>query len=350
MRLKSSMRTATDTTLRYLAMLSAIPIGLPGKSTSQIFEELRDKNPDFDVTKRTIQRSLEHLSQRFPITSEAQGRTNYWYWIEPHALTQIPAMGATTAFVLSIAAEYLRPIMPPSALPKLEPYFRHAQGILDGTDLGRWTDKTAIIAQGPTLMAPDISPDVQEAVCEALMTNRKVEVQYRSKHESESKMILLSPLGVVVRTGVVYLVAISWKYEDIRHFVLHRMSEPRLTDESVHTPPGFRLADHLGDDGSFAYPASDAKLKLRALFDSGAGAHLTESGLGPDHRATVQEDGQVLVEATVPDTAQLRWWLSGFGSLVEVLGPVGLREEFREEARRLVRVYGLDSAGRPSQN
>ena len=94
MRLKSSMRTATDTTLRYLAILSAIHVGLPGKSTSQIFEELRDKNPDFDVTKRTIQRSLEHLSQRFPITSETQGRTNYWYWIEPHALTQIPAMGA----------------------------------------------------------------------------------------------------------------------------------------------------------------------------------------------------------------------------------------------------------------
>ena len=66
MRLESSMRTATDTTLRYLAMLSAIPVGLPGKSTSQIFHELRDKNPDFDVTRRTIQRSLEQLSQRFP--------------------------------------------------------------------------------------------------------------------------------------------------------------------------------------------------------------------------------------------------------------------------------------------
>lgn len=350
MRLKSSMRTATDTTLRYLATLSAIPVGLHGKSTSQIFEELRDKNPDFDVTKRTIQRSLEHLSQRFPITSETRGRTNYWYWIEPHALTQIPAMGATTAFVLSIAAEYLRPIMPPSALPKLEPYFRHAQGILDGTDLGRWTDKTAIIAQGPTLTSPDISPDVQEAVCEALMTNRKVEVQYRGKHESESKMILLSPLGIVVRTGVVYLVATSWKYEDIRHYVLHRMSEPRLTDESVQTPPDFRLADHLGDDGSFAYPASGANLKLRALFQACAGAHLTESRLGPDHRATVLEDGRVLVEATVPDTVQLRWWLAGFGSLVEVLGPEGLRGEFREEARKLGRVYGLDSAGRPSRN
>ena len=148
MRLKSRMRTATDTTLRHLAMLTAIPVGLPGKSTSQIFEELRDKNPDFNVTLRTIQRSLEQLSQRFPITAEIRGRTNYWYWIEPNALTQIPAMSATTAFVLCLAAEHLRPIMPPSTFPVLDPYFDHARRILDGTDLGRLTDRATIIAQG----------------------------------------------------------------------------------------------------------------------------------------------------------------------------------------------------------
>ena len=124
--------------------------------------------------------------------------------------------------------------------------------------------------------------------------------------------------------------------------MLHRMSEPRLMDEPVLSPPDFRLADHLGDDGAFAYPATDEKLKLRALFDAGAGAHLTESRLGPDHRATEQADGRVLVEATVADTAQLRWWLAGFGSLVEVLGPESLREEFAEEARRLVGIYGSE--------
>ena len=58
-------------------------------------------------------------------------------------------------------------------------------------------------------------------------------------------------------------------------------------------------------------------------------AHLTESRLGLDHRATEQKDGRVLVEAAVSDTTQLRWLLAGFGSLVDVLGPEGLREELR---------------------
>ena len=343
MSLKSRMRTATDTTLRHLAMLQAIPVRPKSKSTRQIHEELRDISPDFDVSKRSIERSLERLSKLFPITSETRGRANYWYWIEPSALTQIPAMTTTTAFVLRLAAEHLRPIMPPSTLPKLDPYFDHAEEILDDTYLGHWTERASIITRGPTLIPPEVSTDVQETVYEGLMTNRQIDVRYRGKHERESKAIVLNPLGIVVRSGIVYLVATSWKYEDIRHYVLHRMSEPQLTDEPTKTPPDFRLADHLGDDGAFAYPATQKTLALRALFDAGAGAHLTECRLAPDHRTTQQEDGRVLVQATVADTAQLRWWLAGFGGLVEVLGPKSLRREFAEEASRLAGVYGTES-------
>ena len=89
----------------FLSMSRAFLIRPHSKSTRQIHEALRDKNPDFDVSVRSIQRSLERLSELFPITSEPRGAANYWYWIEPNALTQIPAMSATTAFALCLAAE-----------------------------------------------------------------------------------------------------------------------------------------------------------------------------------------------------------------------------------------------------
>lgn len=55
----------------------------------------------------------------------------------------------------------------------------------------------------------------------------------------------------------------------------------------------------------------------------------------------------MLVEATVPDTAQLGCWLAGFGSSAEVLGPKELREEFVEEARRLAELYQVESSDSP---
>lgn len=335
------MRKATDTTLRSLAMLEAIPAYPRSKSTRRIMEELSDKDPDFDVTVRSVQRSLEKLSAVFPITSDARGRANHWYWIDNHALTQIPSMSGPTAFVLRIAAEYLKPIMPPSVLRQLDAYFKHADRILGDTALGRWTDKAAIIHQGPVLKPPTIRRDVQEAVYTALLDNRRIQVLYRAKHRAGAKRIVLNPLGVVVRAGIVYLVATAWGYDDIRHFALHRMGGAESLDEPAKVPPGFRLRDHIREDRRFSYPRSTGKLELKILFDADAAVHLTENRLAADHRTSEQEDGRVLVEATVPDTNDLRWWLLGFGSGVEVLAPETLRAEFRHHAARMGAIYGV---------
>jgi predicted DNA-binding transcriptional regulator YafY len=47
----------------------------------------------------------------------------------------------------------------------------------------------------------------------------------------------------------------------------------------------------------------------------------------------------VLVHATVENTAELRWWLLGFGELVEVLAPADLRDEFRTRATAMAAMY-----------
>ena len=88
-------------------------------------------------------------------------------------------------------------------------------------------------------------------------------------------------------------------------------------------------------------PRSTGKLELKVLFDADAAVHLTESRLAADHRTTEQEDGRVLVEATVPDTNDLRWWLLGFGTGAKVLAPETLRAEFRDQAARMGGIYGV---------
>ena len=333
------MRKATDTTLRNLAMLASIPAYPRSKSTSQIQRELRGKNPDYDVTARSVQRSLEALSAVFPITAETRGRANHWYWIDKNALMQIPSMSASTAFALRLAAEYLKPLMPVSALRQLDAYFRHADEILDGTSLGRWIEKVAIIGRGPVLRPPNISDDVREAAHAALMENRQLEIDYRSRERTRSQRIVVNPLGLVVRQGIAYLVATAWGYEDIRHYVLHRMRSPEVLDAPAKRPAGFLLSRYIQEDLQFSYPVNPGKLRLRALFDSGTATHLTESRLAAGQRITETDDGRMLIEATVPDTADLRWWLLGFGSAVEVLEPTPLREEFRQQTRAMREIY-----------
>ena len=66
-------------------------------------------------------------------------------------------------------------------------------------------------------------------------------------------------------------------------------------------------------------------IQLKAKFTRAAALHLDETPLSEDQRIEDLDADHVVVAATVRDTAQLDWWLSGFGSLVEVQEPVELR-------------------------
>ncbi len=337
------MRKSVETTMRFIATLQAIPVHPRSKSALQIQKELRDINPDYAVDVRSVQRSLLQISRAYPIDYVTRNRTHYWFWIDKNALTQIPAMSEQTAFALRLADEYLRPIIPPETLNLLEKYFKQADEVLGNTELNNFSDRVAIVQTGLTLKSPAVSEEVRDAVFRAVLKKRKLKLLYRGKHKKHLRIFVLNPLGVVVRTSMTYLVATAENYEDVRHYVLHRMSEVRVLSEPMEELADFDLNRYLNDYSSFAYPLSNQTIALRARFDSEAGAHLTECNLSHDHRATEQADGQILLEATVADTTQLRWWLAAFGSQVEVLEPSSLREEFLAETRQLAEIYGADS-------
>ncbi|MCY3989308.1 MAG: WYL domain-containing protein, partial [Gammaproteobacteria bacterium] len=337
------MRRAVDTVFRYLAILQCIPADPGRKTTARILAELRERDPEFNVNARTMQRDLEYLSGRFPITCETVGRTNHWYWIDSHAMTQLPAMTEHTAFALRLANEYLRPLMPPATLRLLESYFQHANRLLKGSALGRWANRARIVSRGPALMPPPVREDVQRAAYDALLNNRLLEINYRSRSQGRSRRVTLNPLGLVFRETVAYLVATAWNYPDVRHYALHRMSKARLLNQPARTPPGFRLASHIRDELRFSYPLTSEKIPLRVAVSLEVAEHLAERRLSGDQRVTRQTGDRVLVEASVADTQELRWWLLGFGDAVEVLSPASLREEFSEQARGMQAMYETES-------
>lgn len=65
---------------------------------------------------------------------------------------------------------------------------------------------------------------------------------------------------------------------------------------------------------------------LKAKFDREAAAHFCETLLSTDQVIESVDAEHVMVIATVRATAQLEWWLRGFGSDVEIQLPIDLRE------------------------
>jgi len=265
-------KTSADTTLRYLAMLQIVPAA-PGRiSVAALGDALRAR--EYDVTPRTLQRDLERLSAVFPMSCDREGRANHWYFTDKTALLQIPAMGDATALALKLAEDYLSPIMPLASLRLLQPYFRHAQEVLDKTRLGKWRSKVKIIRRGPQLIPPAIRPGVQEAVYQALLEGKQLQVSYKGRGKKDAAERVLNPLGVVAREGVFYLIATAWNYEDVRHFALHRITKAEVTDIPARTPAGLQR-QHL--------PLAEIRKQLEPLGRRGGGG---AGGAGRRNKAT----------------------------------------------------------------
>lgn len=334
------MKKATDTILRQLAMLRMIPRATRSIGTRELKDKLEEKGYQVDV--RTIQRDLDKLSGVLPLSEDTDGRAKRWFWLEDAAVMDIPGMDASMALAFRLAEEHLTLLLPQATLKHLEPHFRNAREIVSpgrGNRLGLWPDKVCVVGRGPELKAPQIKENVHDAVYRALLEDKQIEVTYKRKDAEQPKSYPISPLGLVFRDGVVYLVGTAKEYTDVRHFVLHRMSAPKVLDVPCRRSPGFDLHAYVKQEQVFAYPVSKGRIRLEALFSAGSAVHLSERLLSKDQSLTPQKDGRVLLQATVLDTLELRWWLRGFGDKVEVLVPKALRDEFKTVAQMLAKMY-----------
>ena len=334
---------AHDTALRYLALLQLLPVYPRTRSTQDIAERLLLRSAEFAVSRRTLQRDLDKLSTLFPISCDVVGRRYDWYWTDRHALTQIPDMNTASALALRLAEENLTNLLPATTLKDLSVYFARAKQVLNETKLGRWSHKIHLISNTSPLRPAIIKPAIQSTVYEALLEGRQLQIHYHARHRETPRTYVLQPFGMVIREGVFYLVAGSAEYDEPNHYCLHRMQSARVLPEVVRIPKSFNLKTYVEEEMAFAYPQSQKRIRLKALFAEETGFHLQESALSDDQCLNQQEDGRWLIRATVDDTAKLRWWLLGFGANVEILKPKSLRREFDDTAKRLAQLYHTPS-------
>ena len=326
-------------TIRCLKTLSCLPRD-PGRvTTSEIHRRLQDEG--FSVSLRTLQRDLESLSGSFPIGSENQGRSLAWYWAGKATLFSIPAMDAYTALTFLLAETNMQALFPAGIRASMTPYFDAARDVLvkrDRRHLKNWKEKIRFAPRGQPLKPAHIRPEVVRAVHEALLQDKRLLARYRKREESRGKEREINPLALLHGDSVSYLVCSFGDYTDVWHLPLHRFSSARLLEKPATRPAGFDLEKYLSEEQALQYPWG-GEIRLDALFDTEAAAHLRETRLSARQTLRSCPDGRVRVTATVRDTLQLRWWLLGFGEQVEVIGPETLREEFAETAREMHKLY-----------
>ncbi len=333
----------SDNCHRHFLILQSLP-RLPQKiDIERISKQLSAAGHEVDI--RTVQRDLNKLSETYPIVSDS-AKPAGWSWTRDAIMMNLPALDPHAALALQLAHSYLERLLPSTTLDHLEPQFRLAAETLDkhGNGLRKWPDKIRVLPRGPALAAPKVNPEAQSGLYDALLKEKRVRIHYRKSLAEESNEYELNPLGLIVRDRVSYLIATAGDSLDVKQYALHRMEAAEILDTPVICPKGFDI-DAFIRQGEMAF-ATGRNIHLRFALASLAARQLRECPLAPDQTIieAETEDDYPIIEATVQDSMELRWWLQSFGDEAEILEPSDLREDFRNVANNLASYYADESA------
>ena len=307
-------------------------------STTEIQSRLKAEH-NITIELRTVQRDLVDLCRLYPLVSDGE-RSAGWSWMKDAPSLDLPIMDPFAALTFRLVRDSMTRMLPRAALKTLDGYFRTADERLKkqpNSPLSHWPDKVRMVSRSLNFEAPKVDKAVLDNLYEALQQEQCFELEYRVRSGKDKKYVV-NPLGLVFVDNLIYLVATLNDYSDVKQLLAHRMKSIRLLPERpATTPEGFTLQGYI-DSGEFGYPLGGL-INLKALFDKGAAPDLYETKLAPNQKLTEQSDGRLLLEVTVRDDIQLRWWLKGFGEQVEVVEPADLRNEFAVMATKMAEKY-----------
>lgn len=286
---------------------------------------------------RTIQRDLISLeTNEFPLECDNNNPAG-WSWRKDAPAFGINNMDPVTVLTFKLAEQHLSRMFPRGAMVALDPYFRAANErikLTSESSLSHWPDKIKIASRSLPMIYPRIADDIMDTVYTAVLERTRFRATYRNAG-GETNEFEVNPLGMVLVEGLTYLVATLNKYENPVLLLLHRMIDVSPKDIPISVPDDFDLDEYTRE---LTFPVGD-DIKLKAVFyDRHDIERLKETPVSADQIITAKKVGWQL-QATIGNSYQLRWWLRGYGEMVEVIEPKSLRQEFAEAALATARHY-----------
>jgi predicted DNA-binding transcriptional regulator YafY len=189
------------------------------------------------------------------------------------------------------------------------------------------------------------------ALAGALRKGRQLELSYRRDGDGDDELAprIVSPLGLVNKAGIWYLVALACRgrqrmQSQVTVFRAGRIAAARVLDVSATRPEGFDLAA-FWEQWSQEFAASRPRLQVRlraspqalTVFPEVFGDQVLAAigaALPPD------EQGWQEVTLSFEHDLAAAQRLAGFGGQVEVLSPAAVRERLVAAAHAILRRYG----------
>jgi len=334
---------------RSLFILQMIPRYPSSITVSEIKDKLYEDS-NIDISIRTIQRDVLTFESVYGIIKHQSG----WCWSERSQSISIPGLTMMQALTFNLSESYLSTLLPASNLNELKPYFEQADSKINTNTSAKfvnWKRKVTIIQQSQLLLKPDINIEVQKVISTGLLNDNQLSIVY-THSDGEEKEYIINPIGLVLKNGVTYLITEQVDNLYVQIFSLHRIKKAKDLYKNFQRDSNFDLnryieKEHLYfDNFNFnnrssrdVYSQNNNEIIVKLNFTKNAFKHLAETPISEDQVTEIIDSDTILVTATTQYTEQLVCWLRGYGTDVEIIEPLFLRERMIEDIEALKEKY-----------
>lgn len=326
---------------------------------------------NLDVTdksfKEIIRRDLRELKRvtgaietnkvKRAIDSSLNDRLEY-SWSAKGSEVMAKSLSSAQALALGVLQKVGSGMIPPPIIEELAPLFSavHKQEIFKSrpdedthkritqksvaTAEEKWLKKIKFMSETIGFVPPNVKPDVEKMVHNALYSERLIRLTY------DNKECVVKPLGLVQRGVRRYLIGVKM-YSDgaPRFFTMSRIEkaeEVHMNDYSdVKGGEDFDLDEFL--NRGISHPVFPAEklgdpIKLKMWVDKGTYGWLKETPIAEGQTAVEVSDGyEVTVETTLRD--ELAYWILSMANHVRVIGPKILKDRVANDLRKSLSLY-----------
>lgn len=175
-----------------------------------------------------------------------------------------------------------------------------------------------------------------EDISFSIIEQKTCAILYHAFCDDTVKKYNINPLHLFERDGGLYLLVVVTEYNEIRTLALERIKSFESTDKEFIYPDAFKPEEFLSS--AFSLYFGDA-IDVKVRFTAQQARFIRERIWAKEQTVTDEPDGSILFSMKTSGWWDIKHWVLSFGVEAELIEPVEMRDEIRQELAETLNKY-----------
>lgn len=165
---------------------------------------------------------------------------------------------------------------------------------------------------------------------------RAIEIEYLTVAKDRLVKAKVDPYTVIYRMGEWHLIGYEQNTSVVKSFYVRLISKIKNTNMVFIKPADFSLGNFIKDYFGVFY---GNKTEVKIKFNESLKSLISHAKWHASQEIQEMEDGSLILSIFLDELSEIKNWVMAFGSAAEVIEPLQLREEIKQEILKLKVLY-----------